>query len=249
MRILACTIITLATLTSCGPGAPEITDTASLITAMNAKNRNNWFSNFIFKQETIRFREGQPTDTAIWFEAIRYPDHFRIDFDPENQQAVIFKQDSSYRISNDSLLNVRHNPQEFLLFKGGLYFYSPEETLSKLESYGYDINQFTQAEWEGREVYIVGAAEGDLSKKQFWLDAEHFFAVRRISINGNGQVIDAQYRHHEKFDGGWVERQVTFYRDGELFQDEFYQDVKVNVSMGAEVFDHRKPVYGWFKGL
>ena len=51
-----------------------------LFAAMKARNDSSWFQHYTFKQHTIFFdTTGKKTDLALWFEAVTYPDLFRID--------------------------------------------------------------------------------------------------------------------------------------------------------------------------
>ena len=54
----------------------QLTNTGQLLDAMQVKHRGKWFKTLTFQQETIRYREGQKSETSIWNEAVHYPDHF-----------------------------------------------------------------------------------------------------------------------------------------------------------------------------
>lgn len=225
----------------------QITSTAQLLDAMQVKHRGDWFETFTFEQQTIRYNEnGAVRDTAIWNEAIHYPGRFRIDYEEEGR-FVIFRNDSAYRFTNFQQQSVRYEPQEFLLFKGGMYFMPAYEVISKLKEYGYNIDVFREDRFNGQRVYVIGAEKGDLKTKQFWVNADHFYTVRRISQVGQGRTLDVQYSDHSKQAGGWVEQTVTFYVDGRLIQLEKYLDIEVDIPLNTAVFDPRKPIRNWWK--
>lgn len=239
-------VIVCFLLTGSGLSA-QITNTGQLMDAMQAKNRQSWFKEFTFTQETIRYtREGTVRDTAIWYEAVSYPDLFQIDYNDQGR-FVIFKNDSSYRFQNYTLQRVALEPQEFLLFKGGMYFISPAKVMKKLKEYGYDTSIFREDRLNGRKAYVVGAKAGDLKSKQFWIDADHYYTLRRISEVGQGRILDVQYSDHKSVDGGWVEQTVTFYLDGRLLQIEHYLDIDASKVLDPQIFDQSNPKQLWFR--
>lgn len=225
----------------------QITSTGQLLDAMQVKNRKDWFKEFTFTQETIRYdQSGAVRDTAIWYEAVSYPDLFRIDYNDKGR-FIIFKNDSSYRFLDYAFQRKGLEPQEFLLFKGGMYYISPAKVMDKLKEYGYDTSIFREDRINGRRAYVVGAKKGDLSAKQFWIDADHFYTLRRISSAGQGRTLDVQYSDHKKVNGGWVEQVVTFYVDERLVQIEHYLDIDASKPLSPSIFDPKNPEKYWYR--
>lgn len=225
----------------------QITSTGQLLDAMQVKNRQSWFKEFTFTQETIRYtQEGAVRDTAIWYEAVSYPDLFRIDYNDQGR-FIIFKNDSSYRFDNYTFQRSALEPQEFLLFKGGMYFISPAQVKDKLTEYSYDTSVFREDRLNGRRAYVVGAKKGDLKTKQFWIDADHYYTVRRISQVGQGRILDVQYSDHKRVNGGWVEQTVTFYLDGRMLQIEHYLNIDASKTLDEQIFDQKQPKRLWFR--
>jgi len=218
-----------------------------MVDAMQVRYRGKWFKEYTFAQQTIRYdQNGAVRDTMLWHEAVSYPDHFRIDF-AQPGRFVIFKNDSSWRFENEQFQQRRLEPQEFLLFKGGMYFRSPATIMQKLKDYGYDTSIFREDRLNGRRAYVVGAREGDLKTKQFWIDADYFYTVRRISQVSNGRTLDVQYSDHKRVKGGWVEQSVTFYLDERLIQIEKYLEIDASKALDKAIFDQTNPKMDWFK--
>ena len=225
----------------------QISFTEQLLDAMQNRYRGKWFQEFAFKQQTIRYdQEGAARDTAMWYEAVSYPDNFRIDQNP-NGRFVIFRNDSSYRFDNYEFQRSAFEPQEFLLFKGGLYFRPINSVLNQLENYGYNTSIFREDMFNGRRSYVIGAEKGDLKTKQFWIDAENFYTVRRISGISRDRTLDLQYSEHEEFNGGWVERTVIILVDGRKVQMEYYLEVDAETPIPKDVFNPKNPSRDWFK--
>lgn len=228
----------------------KIKDAEGLIKAMQQKYQGKWFDGFTFVQETIRFEEdGSEKNRRIWYEAIQYPDNFRIDYgEVKEGNASLFRNDSMYRFNNGVLERAEINPQQFLLMKGGLYHFTVPEVMTRLVNYGYDVKQFRQTHFRGKKVYVLGAAEGDMESPQFWLDAKRFYLVRRISSLRNGKILDVHYDDHLKSNGGWVEQTVKFYLDDQYIQLEHYKDIDTAPQLDPGVFDPRQ--FGklhWYK--
>ncbi|MCP4437607.1 MAG: hypothetical protein GY810_01555 [Aureispira sp.] len=209
-----------------------------LLVAMNKKYKGKWFDQFTFIQETIRINEnGKEGKKSIWYEAIDYPKKFRIDYGPiTNGNTTIYDKDSAWVFRDYKLKKTEYMPKEFLLMKGGLYHLTTKETIEALSGYGYDCDKFRTAELNQRKVYVIGADRGDLKSKQFWIDAEHFYMVRRINTQ-QGKVVDVVYSDHVFSNGGWVEQVVKFWVDEKYVQKELYKEINTNPQLGAEQFD------------
>lgn len=205
---------------------------------------------FTFIQETIRFTEnGTPQDSSTWYEAIRYPKDFRIDFgNPENGNANINRNDSIYVYRGNKLVHTGPEIQEFLILEGGLFYYSTEETIERLEGLGIDTSLFYKSEYGGKLIYILGANPEDLSKPQIWLDANELYVVRRFSRGKQGELYEVKYDDIKNFDGHWIETWIEFYVDGKLIQTERYNNIDVNPNLNDSVFDPNTfGTYYWFK--
>ncbi|MEL6865393.1 MAG: hypothetical protein AAFP19_13290 [Bacteroidota bacterium] len=221
---------------STGPDDPKSTE--DLIETMQNRYRDQWFDDFTFVQQTIRFKKDGTSDTAVWYEAIQYPNLFRIDFDlPEKGDAVIYRQDSSYRFREGRLEGSKYDPQAFLLMKGGLYHYPIATVVQKLQSYGYATDKFRRDSLDGVPVYVIGALAGDMRSPQLWLDAKDFYLRRRISTVSKDRVLDVRYSDHIQSNGGWVEQIVQFYLDDRYIQIEYYQQIDTEVELPTAVFD------------
>ncbi len=211
----------------------EINSTKSLFEVMKAKNDKKWFKNFTFKQLTLRYDEsGKMIDSAMWYESVGYPLHFRIDRDIDAKNYVIYRNDSTYNFRSDTLSQAIDRPAVHLLFKGGLYFMTLEESLEKLKKYNYKAEYFRKDTFNSEPAFVVGDSDN-----QFWLHAEHFYCMRRIYTSNNGKLVDVVYDDFKRLEGGWVEQKVTFYVDGKVRLEEFYQDIKYRDYFDPKIYD------------
>jgi hypothetical protein len=214
------------------------TTTSNCIAYLQDIHADNFLPSFTFVQETYRYREGGLVDTSIWYEAIQYPDKFRIDFgEPSEGNAVLYRSDSLYVFRNGEIKRAERQPQEFLLLEGGLHFYSLDSVLRRLGVFGIDTSVFNQAIFRGRPVYIIGAAPDQLDCPQVWLDAERHYIVRRITEQNDGNMYDVVYSKHREMGGHWIEGWVDFKTiDGKLIQAEKYQDITLEKSVPERFF-------------
>lgn len=193
---------------------------------------------FTFVQETIRFREGESPDTSTWYEAIQYPNNFRIDFgEKDNQNSNLYRNDSIYVVRDGKTVHQGAQIQEFMILEGALYTLPVDSTLAKLKAVGIDIQLFDTTTYQNRLTYIVGAKKGDLTRSQIWLDAERRYAVRRFSKTKQGGLMEVKYDDFKNIDGHWVESWLEFYVDGTLVQTERYYDIDVKPKLSDGVFE------------
>ncbi|WP_422860569.1 hypothetical protein ACOKFD_06950 [Flagellimonas sp. S174] len=203
---------------------------------MKTKNDSNWFRNFTFKQRTFFFdKKGVQTDSAIWYEAVSYPYLFRIDRNLAEKDYTIYRNDSTYQFKNNSLIMATNRPAVHLVFKGGLYFISLEEAMTKLDEYGFDTAVFRKDKFKEELVYVIGE-----EANQFWLHQEDFYCVRRISTDSRGKKMDVIYDDFKPIGKGWVEQKVTFYYEGKKRLEEFYYDIKLKDTISPKTFSVTK---------
>lgn len=217
----------------------KMENTKDLIDYIKEKNCSNPLEAFTFVQETVRFDEqGGIRDTTTWYEAIRYPKDFRIDFgDHIDGNANINRNDSIYVFRENRLVHKGPEIQEFLILEGGLCHYSSEETLQRLEDLGIDTSILTKSNYDNRSIYIIGALENELEKPQIWVDLEKLYVVRRFSRGSSGALYDVKYDSILDINGYWIETWLEFYRDGKLIQTEKYNDIDVDPRLNDSVFD------------
>ena len=227
------------------PDAKRISDCQSLVREMHAAASNATYSEYTFVQTTIRYKkDGSIRDTITWYESVQYPDKFRIDLGlPSIGTAVIYRNDSSYFFREGQLARGSKEFMPFLMLEGGLKCMNVEEIMDRMNTFGYDVNQFRSDRWEDRKVYVMGAeAADDLQSKQIWVDAERLIPLRRIDPQPDGKVMEVVYSGFEKHDGGWIETRVDFFltddeKKRSLLQVEFYKEINTRVELQPSIFE------------
>jgi hypothetical protein len=184
------------------------------------------------------YRNDSLRATQTWYEAIRFPDRFRMDFgDADSGNAAIFRGDSCYRFHNGQLRSTVINNNEGLIFLlGGVFFYPLDQTYTILDSLHYDLNKTYEDTWKGRPVYVIGAAKGEDRVNQLWIDKEYLYLVRMTKVDGPTKM-EGVFDNYKSFSGGWMATKCTFYLNGKMLQVETYHDCKADVSLDDRIFD------------
>lgn len=220
---------------------PKVDSTKRLVELMQRTYKGKWAYSLTFTQHNTHYKGDTVSDTSVWYEAIKYPDKFRIDFgEPAAGNAVIFSNDSVYQFKDGTLKTNKLQPNYLMLLAGGIYFMNLEEALQRLKDAGYNIDVFGEDTWQGKPVYIVGAKKGDQHTPQFWIDQKHLYLVRTITSLPDKHLQDARFGKHIRTAGGWTETEVLFLLDGKLVQAEEYKHIQADAHLPEGLFSPHK---------
>lgn len=232
-----CLILTVTIFFS---AAKAPTNSTTVLKKMYARFHNKWYKTFSFSQTTEIYRNDSIIHTETWFENIKFPGKFRIDFgDPDSANAVIFKDDSSYLFRSSQLVRIDANKDDLLFLLGGLYFYPFDFVIAKMNSYGYDLHKFHEDVWKGLPVYVIGADNNADSVNQLWIEKENYSLIRMLKYE-NSMKEEALFENHVKLGGGFTETLVHFYVNDKLIQVEKYNELKGDLPIEDAIFDPYK---------
>jgi hypothetical protein len=114
-----------------------------------------------------------------------------------------------------------------------------EQTLRLADSLKVNLAVVHQQVVGGRRMFVVGAAQGDTTTSQFWVDADSLLLRRLIQAparQGRRTVTDTRLTYQDA--GGFpVPLEILFLRDGRPSFREEYTQVRVNVDLPAHIFD------------
>jgi len=216
------------------PGSIEV------LKKMHDRYAGKWYKTFSFNQTTEIYHNDSLKRSETWYENIKFPNDFRIDFgNPDSGNAVIFKNDSSYLFRKSQKASVQPDNDGLLCLLGGMYFYPFDEVTLKMKSFGYDLDKFYEDVWKAMPVYVIGADKNQDSINQIWIEKENFSPVRLLKYE-NSTKEETLFENHVKLDGGFTETLVYFYINNKLIQVEKYHDLKANVEIDPAIFDPEK---------
>lgn len=208
-----------------------------ILRKMHERFEGKWYKTFSFNQTTEVYRNDTLLRSETWYENIKFPGEFRIDFgNPDSGNAVIFKNDSSYLFRKSKLARVGQDKNDLLFLLGGMYFYPFDTVIAKMNSFGYDLSKFHEDTWNGEPVYVIGAGKDEISINQIWVKKKNYSPVRLLKYENNAKE-EALFEKHVPLGGGFTETLVHFYINDKLIQVEKYHDLKDNLAIDDAIFD------------
>jgi hypothetical protein len=228
--VLAC-LLGLALIT---PSAPP--DGEALIRQMHDKYAGKWYRTLTFVQKTTFT---QPSRVETWYESALIPGRLRIDIAPlDSGNAILFRQDSVYRLRNRAKTASRAFVHPLMVLGFDVYVDPAEVTTGKLKALGFDLSKIREDQWQGRPVYVVGAAAGDTTTSQFWVDKERLVFVRMLEPTPDKSgIAETQFNRYQELGKGWIAPEVRFTVNAELKQLEEYSDMRADVELPEALFD------------
>lgn len=220
-----------------GQGAPATGD--AVIQAMHDRYAKTWYHTLTFTQKTTRRTPADTMAIETWKEEALLPGHLRINIQrASGDLSAIYSGDSIFVVRGDSTAS-RGKSRNILLIMGfDVYGQPAAKTLQVLHEENYLTTSVREDTWEGRPVYVIGAAAGDTVSPQIWVDKERLLYVRSIQADGRDPKKTSEYRfdNYVQVPHGWLSEKVLAFDDGKLIQQEEYSEVKTNVPVDPKIF-------------
>ncbi len=226
-----------------GPSPSPISTPRQLLQAMRARYEGTWYRTLTFTQyNTERHADGTEAHT-VWHEWVGTPGKLRIEFEPpDSGNGMIFAGDSQYVFHADATVMARPFVHPLLVLGFDVYAQPTERTVPLLERRGFDLAVLSEATWEGRPVWVVGAKAGDLRSGQFWVDKERLLFVRLLTPlqQDTSKTSETRFNKYVPMGGGWVAAEVEFLVGGQRRFLEEYRDIRANVPVAPGLWDARQ---------
>jgi hypothetical protein len=246
MRHIIARIALLAVLPGCGPmvvtgGTPTtasvIRNGDELLTAMYNRYSSRWYRTLTFIQKSTYYRtDGSLLRTETWYEAAAFPGRLRIDLGlPSRGNGVVYRADSNYQVQGGRVTQARFGGNPLLTLGFDVYTQPTHRTADQLRREYIDLRRLRIDTLDGRRVYVVGAARGDSTTNQFWVDAQRLLFVRLIQTE-SGRTRDIRFERYTQYGSAWVSEEVRILVGGRLSFHEEYSQVRVNVSLDDDLF-------------
>ena len=243
--VAAAFLTTTPCLTAQGGAAPRTG--ADVLEAMRSAYAGKWYHTLTFTQKTtLRGQDGTEREQT-WYETLSHTSagtKLRIDIgDLSAGNGIIFTPDSSFRVRGGQLQSSNASGNEFLPLIEGVYVQPVARTVKELDPMKVDMSRVRTGTWEGKPVWVVGAASAsDTTSPQFWVDTEQKLLRRMILSGGNGQApLDVHLAGYERVGkGAWLATKIEMFQNGVRRQAEEYSAWKVDVPVDPAMFDVTK---------
>jgi len=226
-----------------GLADPSPRDGRELIRAMHDRYAGSWYRTLAFTQHNTATDTAGKETTSTWREYASLPGGLRIDFLPaDSGGGIVFRNDSEYVFTHDSLTRTLPLVHPLLVLGFDVYLQPVDTTLAKLTRLGIDLATMHEDTWQGRPVYVVGAAAGDSQRVQFWVDRERLVFVRMLQPGraGSGRVADSRFEDYRAVGDAWLSARVVFLVNGRPVWKEEYVDIRTGEPLDAALFDPRQ---------
>lgn len=246
MRATCAVIIAFVSIAGCKPNAPPppaipepYKSGEQLISAMHDRYADRWYHALTFTQTTTTIGEDGKQNQATWYEALLLPSRLRVDFHPiPAGNGALVRGDTQYVMQRGNVARVIPRTNELLLLGFDVYHLAPSFTVEWLRRLGFDMSRIRQDVWQGRQVYVVGAASpSDLQSRQFWVDREHLLFVRLVEPSPNGDgTQDVRFGNYKQIGRAWVAPLVELYHNGRLTFKEEYLHMRIDAPLDTMMF-------------
>jgi outer membrane lipoprotein-sorting protein len=245
-RVRSCTSATiLAATVICGPvsaaAQSSMASGEAVVNAMYRRYADTWYKTVSFTESMMR-RTGADSVSETWDEVLLMPDRLRIDVRGANpKRAYIYNGDSLFVVRGDSVTRLAQ-PNLLFLMGFSVYRQPVEQTLRELRALHFAMTPVREDSWEGRSVYVIGAAKGDLRSRQLWIDRDRLFFLRALQPDARDSAKTDDYRfdNYKHEPGGWISETVLELLDGKVVFHEEYRDVRVNAQLDPAMFQSPK---------
>lgn len=223
------------------PTPPAITTGDQVVNAMQRRYDGRWYRTMTFVQKSTYYRmDGSLLRTETWYEAAKLPGRLRIDLgEPSRGNGVLYRSDSTYQLQSGRVTARRQARNILMLIGFDVYTQPAYRTREQLLGEGIDLRVFRVDTLDGRRVYVVGAAKGDSTTNQLWIEAERLLFLRGImteTVNQQRRTRDIRFERYTQYEGGWVAEEVRVLSGGIMTFHEEYSQVRVNVSLEDDFF-------------
>ncbi len=233
-------ILLLLAATVAGPG-PR--DGRELIRAMHDRYAGTWYHTLSFTQHNTATDTAGKETYSTWKEYGAFPGDLRIDFLPaDSGGGIVFRADTEYVFARDTLARAIPLVHPLLVLGFDVYVQPVDTTLAKLGRLGIDLSVMHADTWQGRPVYVVGAAAGDSQHVQFWVDRERLVFVRMLQPGRRdpARLADTRFEDYRPVGAAWLSARVVFLFAGRPVWKEEYVDIRTGPALDASLFDpHR----------
>jgi hypothetical protein len=224
--------------------AVDITSGEELVAAMHKKYDGKWYKTLTFKQITTTYNPDGISNSETWYEALNAPGKLRIDMEPLDKHNGLLFADGKFWSYKDGKIAASGRPfvHPLLVLGFDVYMQPVETTIAQIKAMGIDLSVIHTDKWQGEDVYVIGAMQGDLVTPQFWVTKKGLLFVRLIHPGGKDKksIQETQFNKYVKSGGGWVAAEVEFIVDSKRVTSEEYSDIQTRMELDSGLWDPDK---------
>lgn len=166
----------------------------------------------------------------------KFPKTFRSDIVSENIQRIRIVSDRIvFTVIDGKVSDEPENSYDH--YKDLILFRSREILQERLSNIGVDVRVTSLGRFQGKPAYVLGAQYPDETSPQVWLDKKTFLPFRWIMARNATQNLEVLYLNWKKLNRTWYPMRIEFFSNGNLVREIHVQDIKVNPSFQADLFD------------
>lgn len=223
--------------------AQSIHNGEDVLRAMHDRYASSWYSTVTFVQKSTTYKADGTSSAETWYEAASVPGKLRIDIGPPSDgKGYIFDGGNLTVVKENKVAATQKDLNILMVLGFDVYRQSPDTTIKIVKDEGYDLSKLHEDTWEGKPAYVVGADNGDVKSKQFWIakDTLLFLRVIEPSRGDAAKLNDIRFIHYQPLAGAWIAAGVEVYSDGKKVFSEDYSDIQANVKLDPGTFDPEK---------
>jgi hypothetical protein len=222
--------------------APSRNPGRELLQKMHDRYAGKWYHTLTFVQQNTLTHVDGSTEHSVWKEYAAIPGRLRIDFQPgDSGNGVMFANDSQYTFAHDSLREAAAFVHPLMVLGFDVYAQPVERTAAQLAGLKINLTVSHNDIWHGRPILVIGARDGDLRSRQFWVDKERLVFVRMMQpARDSTRTSDVRFEDYRPVGPAWVSARVEFLTDGQQRWLEEYHDIKTDVALPDALFDPRR---------
>ena len=191
---------------------------------ISSRYNGKWFTQIKFSQTTDYYEHDSLVKSEIWDEIYTFPNNLVIYITPgDTSNKYIFSNDSFNIYENNELISEKKIVHDAIVLSMDIYNMKFADIMKRWKDLPYDTDKFHEIIDNGKKVYVIG----DTLSNQVWFDAEHLYFIKLIKPTEKGTRENCFLNYIQLGDKGWIEQEVEFKLNGQVYMREGYFNIQV----------------------
>jgi hypothetical protein len=189
-------------------------------------------------QKLLVYDADSETGLAEFNETLKFvfPETFRSDIASGKVQRIhVLSEDGVLTVIDGKISAESDNPYDH--YTDLILFRSNKLLQNRLLDLGVNVRVSSLGRFQGNTSYVLGAQYPDEDSPQVWLDKNTFRPIRWIMTHQLTQRLEVRYLNWQATNHIWYPMHTEFFFNGSLVREIYVQDIKVNPSFPADIFD------------